>query len=310
MFFLLSTTPDDSRVKNRKGGGRFILYALLATWILLISFGLVSMFNPLWLRELSDPGRKTEALQMREKGDIALTSGNPALAVGNYVRALEIKPDMVSARVNLGIAMVQMGDFARAESTFLRGLESNPEKDYVIEYNLGSMYSDWGDTTSALRMFYSAAETSPYPYFIYREIGAIYFNQQDWHSAIYYFQKAFENRLTMQNAYAGMLREEVHSWPDEPEIREDIREEIDRGISPDRMAAYDSTVFNQILENDREISMLQNYLGYSHAMMGNLNVAIAHFRYALNIWTDNLNAKRNLNMALQTRQNLKVDYKN
>ena len=303
MSFSWFTAPDDP---ERTGSGAAIVtWALAAFWVLLIGFGFVSIANPAWLKELSDPGRHTEALQMREKGDVFLIRGNPNYAVQLYLDALSIQPDMVSARVNLGIAYAQMGMFDEAERTFLEGLKLEPAKEYVIRYNLASMYSDFGDTNSALKMYYQTVKSAPYPYFTYREIGAIYFNQEDWRSAIYYFQKAFEKRLTIQNAYAGMLEEELRSWPDDPDIREDIQKEIDRGITSQRLAVYDSTVFNQILGKDREISSLQSYLGYANAMVGNLDIAIAHFRFALNIWPDNRNARRNLDMALQKREILR-----
>ena len=307
MFFLLSITPAETnrrgRRGNRRSGNSIITYSLVGLWILLIAFEIVSAANPPWLAKISDPGRSVEARTYKDVADLLLRNGHYDLAISNYLKALEIKPDMVGATVNMAITFGRMGMVDKAIATLEDALAQNPERPSVIYYNLAEVYEKSGRMDEAIANYRKAAQTAPYTIYSYRKLGTIYLQRRDWDSAIYALQKALDNKPTMKIAYEGMLKREVNSYLDDPETREAIRSALNKGVSQEDLEPYDNKIFVDVLKSEKELSRLHDYIGYAYAMKGDRLNAIPHFRIALSIWPENESARNNLNAAMQEEGN-------
>ncbi len=303
MSFLFSITPADPKKGgkrgNRKSESSVITYSLIGLWALLIAFGAISATNPAWLAKISDPGKDVEARSKKDYGDLALRKGDYHKAVLQYLATLEIKPDMVDATVNLAITFGKMGMVDKAIAVFEDALAQNPERPSVIYYNLAEVCEKSGRTNEAITYYNKSAESAPFAIYDYRKLGKIYLERSDWDSAIYAFQKALDNKLTMKISYEGMLKRDVDSFTDDPDIRDAIQATLNKGVSREDLDRYDNKIFVEVLKSEKDISRLHDYIGYAYAMNGDLLYATPHFKIALNIWPDNQSAQNNLRAAME-----------
>lgn len=86
--------------------------------------------------------------------------GRPEEALESYRQALELDPDIVPARVSVGILLSKAGEYPEAKAELQRATEMDPtyEKGF---YNLGLVYSEEGKPDSALIMMQRAVELKP-----------------------------------------------------------------------------------------------------------------------------------------------------
>ncbi len=95
---------------------KFISYIILSFYLILIIFGITTLFSPDWLKEISEPGRKTEASTSFEYANRLMYEGNFELAISYYNDALKIDKDNRNIYGNLSIAYTKTGNFEMAES--------------------------------------------------------------------------------------------------------------------------------------------------------------------------------------------------
>ncbi|MDD4150849.1 MAG: tetratricopeptide repeat protein [Bacteroidales bacterium] len=97
---------------------KFISYIIIFSYLILILFGITSLFNPDWLLKISEPGRKTEANTPFEHANKFMYEGNFKLAIENYNEALKIDKENRNIYGNLAIAYIKLGNFEMAEDCF------------------------------------------------------------------------------------------------------------------------------------------------------------------------------------------------
>lgn len=81
-------------------------------------------------------------------------------AIAQYRRAIEQKPDFVTARNRLGITLNKVGKHAEATAEFRKALESQPNSAYLLN-NLGFSLYLQGDHAESLGVLRRAVELSP-----------------------------------------------------------------------------------------------------------------------------------------------------
>ena len=87
-------------------------------------------------------------------------SGKPELAVDAYHKALELSPNFVRARTNLGIAFAGAGRLPEAAAELRQAVRLAPGRpDY--HYNLGVVLLRQGDPSGAKAAFGRALELRP-----------------------------------------------------------------------------------------------------------------------------------------------------
>lgn len=94
---------------------RIATYIIIGFYLLLIIFGMISLFNPGWLVDIAEPGRKTEATVTIEDGNRMMYKGDYKSAIGFYMQSLEIDKENKNVYGNLAIAYMKLGYFDLAE---------------------------------------------------------------------------------------------------------------------------------------------------------------------------------------------------
>ena len=294
MFFLSSTIHAKHNTQNSED--RFIRFSLVSIWGLLIVFGFLSLLQPNWLKEISSPGKKSEALEQKNYGDRFLKKGDFRTAIIYYKKAIKIQPDLNSAIGNIGISYTQLKLYDKAIEIFKHLLESDTKHLHTNYYNLAELYKRKGDIESAIKYYIKSAETNPFPIYSYQYLGDLYLKLQKWDLAINSFQLALENKLTLENSYYGMLERVKKFSQDEPEILKVIKslKEI-----PENFNQFDYKIYESMLKSDKEIAKTHNFIGYAYIRKNNYVEAILNLKKALKIWPNFSEAKNNLQKAIQ-----------
>jgi len=86
--------------------------------------------------------------------------GDYPTAISDYRKALELRPNMVEAKVNLGAALVHVGDFDGAIAMYKSALPLLSQKNAVLR-NLALAYYKKGDFTNAADQFETLHKSLP-----------------------------------------------------------------------------------------------------------------------------------------------------
>ncbi len=284
-----STIPANKNLGYSEN--RFIRYFLVSIWGILILFGFISLLQPKWLVDISSDGKMTEAVHIRNYGDVYLKNGNYKAAVFQYKKAIKIQPDLVSAIGNLGICYTQLKQYDEAIKIFKYLLKIDTENTHINYYNLAELYKRKNDAESAIKYYLKSAETNPYPLHSYQYLGEIYLKLGNWELAIESFEMALDNKLTLGNSYYGMLKSMKITSTDEPDIQEAVTVHLAQNAD---LTIYDNDVFVNELKSDKEIAKTYNLLGYAFHRNNQLKEAKENYELALNIWPKFEDAKNNL----------------
>jgi tetratricopeptide (TPR) repeat protein len=95
----------------------------------------------------------TAAIDAQQHGDFPT-------AIRDYRKVLELRPNMVEARVNLGAALVHVGDFDGAITMYKSALPLMPQKNAVLR-NLALAYYKKGDFKNAAEHFDTLHQALP-----------------------------------------------------------------------------------------------------------------------------------------------------
>lgn len=275
-----------------------ITYLILSVWGLLLVLGILTILNPDWLSELSDPGKNIEAISMKNAGDNYLKSNNYSLAITQYIAALKIVPDLKSAIANLAVAYQKTGNYSKSIITFNHLLTLNPEYPEVIYYNLGEIHEKKGQPEKALVSYLAAAKTAAFPEKSYQKAGHILMEQKNWTKAIHNFKLAIDNRQNIENSYEGMLLKYQKAYTDTSLAYIEIIELLETKTYLNNLSKYDEEIFNKHLSNDIPLAKTYNNTGYCLAMLKKYNEASHYLQIAIEInpaYTEAINNLRVVN---------------
>jgi tetratricopeptide (TPR) repeat protein len=108
--------------------------------------------------QLESPTRATSLYVLyNDRGEIHRWQGQYEMAVADYKKALEIKPDFYIAWNNLGLTYTGMKDYEQAISCLDKALELNP-KFATSYYNRGLVYEQLEENDKAVDDFRKAKE--------------------------------------------------------------------------------------------------------------------------------------------------------
>lgn len=265
----------------------------LVIWVIIFTFGIITLISPPWLEELSNPGLNAEAITIKSAGDTYLKNNEPEKAIPLYKSALKILPDYQAAVANLAIAYQKTRNYQNAILSFKYLLNDNPTHPDVVYYNLGELEEKTGNTSEALHYFLLAADQAPYPQNALQKAGKITMDQKRWEKAILLFEKAIDNRMTIENAYLGMIKLEVQVQTDSTPFN--------HTIPVNYAEIYDPSSFEMMLNNDINLARTYNNLGFCQANIKEYDQAIQNFNVALKISPSLSDARNNIKAVKQMR---------
>ncbi len=264
---------------------KITFYVIVSVWAIVLSFAIVSIIQPKWLQNVSNPGRTVEAQTMIEMGNTDLYSGNVVSAINNYLLAIEIDPANLNANGNLGVAYVEIGDYAKAEEQFAKfyELDGAENRRFMYYSNYGDLYEKIGDSEKAFEMYSKAVNQHPSPVYELRKAG-YYALLTDRDSAAYlYLTRAMReaqefSSLYKEAAYASYLDATAMNDTEDIEILNVLMSNVN---SKELENKYCSSIFHENNRFGAKLGYSNYYLGLYFKKQGDFNTANEYFDRAI-----------------------------
>ncbi|MCD4782814.1 MAG: preprotein translocase subunit SecA [Candidatus Eremiobacteraeota bacterium] len=163
--------------------------------------------------ETSESIGEIQFVKWYNKGCKALSRDDQKNAIASFSKAIDIKPDSVEARTNLGVAFFMQSNNRKALENFQKVHNMDPESPEVL-YNLGIAFRWAREYDKAINCYEKALELDPDFYAAHNNLGAIYINlydmkkdQEDLQKALESFEKAveFEESAVDENKPEGLI---------------------------------------------------------------------------------------------------------
>lgn len=271
---------------------KIITFAILFIWGFLVVFGVLTLIQPSWLVELSDPGKNVEAITIKNSGDNYLKNNEYPQAIDQYKKALKLVPDLKSAIANLGIVYQRAGKYSKAVIVFNQLLTMNPEYPEIIYFNLANIYEKTNKPDDAIKSYVLSAKNSSNPENAYQKAGRLYMKAKDWENAIYCFRLAIENKQNIENSYKSMLINQQKTLSDTANEFTKISDKIKNESYKQHLSEFDITIFNSLLASDINLAKTYNNLGYCLALQEKYTESKYYLEIAIKIdprYTDAVN---------------------
>lgn len=266
---------------------RLVPWILVGIWCALMLFGLVSIFNPPWLRALSHTGAEAEALSFTSQGDQRAREGDFNGALWWYARALKADPDNALANVNSAICYGQLGRVDEGIRLLQDVLDRDPKRRGVVLFNLGELYRKKGDRSRAIETYTAARAAGGRPELIAGRLGDIYVEQGDLRKAHDAFEEAIRVWKDPATPYRNMLISARETAAGDKEQIRLTQEALDHGITEADLVRYDCDLIRAQLEQEPEFGRLLGRLGVVEAQLGDIAGAREHILRSLEIWPAN-----------------------
>jgi tetratricopeptide (TPR) repeat protein len=224
------------------------------------------------------------------------------MAIAQYQRALEIKPQFVGARVNLAITYSRVGDDAGAERILKDALRAETTQKGVIYYNLGDLLEKQGRRGEAIQYYRSAFGHEFPPGVIYRRLGTLYLAAEQYEEAREAFEMALANQEDPTSPYKNMLRSSLAIFEDDTINLPIIKEQLARDIRAEDLTPYDLEIIHQMQQKSPEIAKTHDLLGLAYVRLGDADRAIEHFEKSLQILPGNRDVTKNLQLAREFKK--------
>ena len=151
-----------------------------------------------------------------------LLRGDGKGAYNELVRAVDLKPDLIKARYQLALLLLQMRDLARAKQ-HLEVLRQNDRNSFAARYLAAKIALVERLPDMALTELMAITEADPEKAFIYVDIGVVYFAAKNFRSAEEAFRKALEINPKLASARVGLAQLYVFTGNQEKAEAELIR---------------------------------------------------------------------------------------
>ncbi len=112
-----------------------------------------------------------EAMSAQQRGD-------DAVAIQQYRRVVKLKPDLLAAWTNLGVALVHAGRFPEAIDSYRSALALDPSN-REVQFYLALAYFKQGDATNACRRFEELLQADPKDIRVATLLGASYLQSDE-----------------------------------------------------------------------------------------------------------------------------------
>jgi tetratricopeptide (TPR) repeat protein len=147
--------------------------------------------------------KKEEAKRLADRAVKRASEGNYEKAIGIYKRMLELQPSFHSARRDLAMAYVEVGDVESATNHLIEVLRLDP-KDAWSWVVLANLYiREKRDPDTGEKFLRKALEIAPNDAWALNSLAAIYYERGKTDEAIKLFEQAIAANPEFANAYYG-----------------------------------------------------------------------------------------------------------
>src|SRR5438876_3978922 len=147
--------------------------------------------------------KKEEAARLADRAVKRASEGNYEKAIGIYKRILELQPSFHSARRDLAMAYVEVGDVESATNHLIEVLRLDP-KDAWSWVVLANLYiREKRDPDTGEKFLRKALEIAPNDAWALNSLAAIYHERGKTNEAIKLFEQAIAANPEFANAYYG-----------------------------------------------------------------------------------------------------------
>ena len=168
--------------------------------------------------------KKEEARRLADRAVKRASEGNYEKAIGIYKRVLELQPSFHSARRDLAMAYVEVGDVENATNHLIEVLRLDPNDawSWVVLANL--YIREKADPCTGEKFLRKALEIQPNDAWALNSLAAVYQKKGQTDEAIKCFQQAIEANPDFANPYYG--RAVAFAEANEPEKAADSLKEL------------------------------------------------------------------------------------
>jgi tetratricopeptide (TPR) repeat protein len=269
---------------------------LLLLWCLVLVFAVITWIDPPWMAEISRPGQVTEADWFSAAGVQRLRDGDSAGAVAAFSDSLRVY-DKLQTRVHLAIALARAGQVDAGFRLLDQTLHANPGRFLrgVILFNMAELlFKDPNKGDAATTLYREALNCGAEPDKVHRRLGQILLAQTKLREALAAFGKSVQEQLDPAQPYRNMLQRATEGYS--VVAAEEIEAQA-AGFTPDDMLRYDLQTIKHDQQNDNpDLSITYNMLGYIHARLGELTAAREAFYEAQRTWPENQDATKNIEL--------------
>lgn len=133
--------------------------------------------------------QRAEVEAHNARGIAYIESGEHALAIATFDKAIELESDYINAHYNRGLAYMRKGEVDKARYDYSRAIHF--KRNYAEAYNnRGIAYHKKGETVYAIQDYSTAIGLNPELAEPYANRGSLYLSRLDIHRAVYDCTKA------------------------------------------------------------------------------------------------------------------------
>jgi tetratricopeptide (TPR) repeat protein len=254
----------------------------------------MTLLQPKWLVEASNPGRTEEALSIKEQADDILRKRQFQASIKLYEQVLRIDPDLKDAIGNIALAYRELGQYDRALKLFNGLITKYPEQAHVNYINIAELYLKTGDQLKAAEYYEKSSEVAPEPDYSCFRGAQIFITLEMYNEAKALLLQGMHYRMDLKERYHGMLERDLFVLRDREEAVETIEQQLKIPVDELDMGIYDNYYFEQSLNNDIELAKAYNLLGICNHKTGYRLEAVSNFEKAVQINPKFTEARKNL----------------
>lgn len=284
MSYSSSITPVDSGSGTEKKPisrlQTVITAILIGIWCVLISIGIISVVDPVWLQELNRSGVQGEAGFHRDFGDVHMHRNQYDAAIEQYIIALAIKPDFTDVIVNLAVAYIYTDRLVAAEELLKESLELVGSRTGVIYYNLGNLYERLERRDDAIASYRKALGSEMSQWMVYRQLGRLYMASGRLDEALEALKETLRIQTDPASGYRDMLYHSLHTYNEE-EHRPHIEKLLLQKDWDQSLVAFDLETIQSAIRQDPEIAITHSELSYLYGLLGDQALSEQHYLESL-----------------------------
>ena len=210
-----------------------------------------------------------------EIGEKLYKEGKYSEAVEEFLKIINITENNYFAQYNVGLCYLELKEYSKAEKHLTTASQLRPF--YSSPYiSLGSLYYHQNQFSSALTYYQFAEQLDPSPA-IYYNIGRVYHTLKEYNKAILHYERAIDIDPSYASAHNGL------------------------GIVYDDLQEYNNAIlhYEKAINIDPFHANAHNNLGYLYYNLKEYNKAILNYEKAIDIDPSHSLAHNNLGNVYQ-----------